>query len=276
MITEKIICICGCSEYSEILKGYYNRRGISDYPFTLLRCKSCRLVRTFPIPEVNYESISRDTQAHLEDEKTWREISKGEIRRVKQYVKVGKLLDIGCNIGLMVKETEKRGFDAIGIDIDEKAVEIARRESCNVNIGVPESMNFLNNEFDVVLMNHVLEHILDVNCTLREVYRVLKPGGLLFLNVPNYAGLIARMMKERWLSLCPDEHVWQFEPNTLLPLLAYRFEIVNIRTSCLEPPSSPNLFRGWIKKLIIYFQLLINKCDELRIIAKKPHHGQKR
>lgn len=73
----------------------------------------------------------------------------------------------------------------------------------------------LPGSFDVVVLNHVFEHVPDASALLAQIAALTAPGAHLFVNVPNYGGWVPRLMKANWGALWPHQHVWQFTPATL-------------------------------------------------------------
>ena len=98
-----------------------------------------------------------------------------------------KILDFGCGSGFLVGELQKRGYDAFGTDVSKEAVEFGRSNNIN-NLSVQDShvLNFPDNSFDLVVALDVIEHIKDDGGAMRELERVLKPGGTVIITVPAY------------------------------------------------------------------------------------------
>jgi SAM-dependent methyltransferase len=100
-----------------------------------------------------------------------------------------RVIDCGCGTGQYVLEFLKQGADAYGVEFDQRKVakcygenpQIAQR----VIVGDIEAMNFPDDSFDVALLNEVLEHVPHEKNALREVFRLLKPGGHLLIFSPN-------------------------------------------------------------------------------------------
>lgn len=109
---------------------------------------------------------------------------------------VKKILDIGCGYGAFVLLCRMRGVDARGIELEGFEIEYAQRRLKNeISQDIPEevyikgtanNLPFENSSFDAVTMWNVLEHIKYYKRTLKETYRVLKPGGDLYVICPNY------------------------------------------------------------------------------------------
>lgn len=108
--------------------------------------------------------------------------------------KGGRLLDVGCGIGTIALELQKRGFDVYGIDLSSVAVEKAKKRGVNAAVcdvdkdGIP----FADGYFDVVWAGDVVEHVFDPVFLLQEMARVLKSDGRLLLTVPNNLNIYAR------------------------------------------------------------------------------------
>lgn len=163
----------------------------------------------------------------------------------------GRVLNIGAHTGNLHPPLEKLGYKVIGIDIDPAAVASARREGRDVRLTDLADAGFPDGSFDVITMIHTLEHLDDPNTVLRECARVLRPGGSLFINVPNRGGLLPRVMKDHWIGWVPPYHVWQFDCRTLEATVRHAapFETVYLRAvGSMEPPSTG--IKGAIKKIV--------------------------
>lgn len=101
--------------------------------------------------------------------------------------KTATILDAGCGEGVMVDELRRRGYTAVGVDRDYASADVIRGDIL--------SLPFENGHFDVVMFLDVIEHLPfeQQPRALRELRRVLKPGGMLILTIPNLAHLYSRM-----------------------------------------------------------------------------------
>ncbi len=102
-----------------------------------------------------------------------------------------RALDVGCQTGAMAIALGERGADVTGVDIAEFLLEAARRRTAGWKIGAEflvargEALPFDDATFDVVTFTDVIEHCDDADACLREVARVLRPGGIAFVLGPN-------------------------------------------------------------------------------------------
>lgn len=116
---------------------------------------------------------------------------------VRQTRPGGPGLDIGCGYGSFVIEARRLGMDMVGIEIEEREVEYARRRLAEERIaGDPATvfrrgdaleLPFEAESFDAVTLWNVLEHVPDATRALSEARRVLRPGGAMYVICPNYA-----------------------------------------------------------------------------------------
>ena len=96
-----------------------------------------------------------------------------------------KVLDIGCGVGMFLQKFQDLGADAYGVDVDEKKVQISKRVTKNVEVAHSEDLPYKKESFDVVLLHEVIEHVDNDSKTIKEAFRVLKPGGNLVIFAPN-------------------------------------------------------------------------------------------
>jgi SAM-dependent methyltransferase len=106
----------------------------------------------------------------------------------------GRILDIGAGRGELLKIAREKGWEAIGIEPSSTFAEYAATYSgAEVRRTPIEDAAFPENYFDAVIMAGVLEHLYQPDVTVREIARVLRPGGTLYVDVPNEAGLYFRV-----------------------------------------------------------------------------------
>ncbi len=93
-----------------------------------------------------------------------------------------KVLDVGCGRCWFVRA---RPENCVGVDSNPIIVDHYRKEGLNVMLGSAYEIPFPDGHFDAVFCNYLLEHLLQPEKAFEEFYRVLKPGGLLYVTVPS-------------------------------------------------------------------------------------------
>jgi SAM-dependent methyltransferase len=160
--------------------------------FQMVRCSSCQFVFLNPRPTT--ESLHHFYQQYLPEEEvsieSWGRMMKPVFHRaadlLEQYRGTGKLLDIGTGFGFFLVEMKKRGWEAGGVEISQKAMDYARGTlGLTVLPGPLEKAGLPDNDFDAVTAFYVVEHLSHPMDFFRECYRILKPGGVLLLRYPH-------------------------------------------------------------------------------------------
>jgi len=117
------------------------------------------------------------------------------------------LLDVGCSNGYMTKIFSENVGRAVGTDIDDKALNYAKENfaSDKLSFKKDDSMNmgFEDNSFDIVTCNQVYEHVPDSKILMKEIYRVLKPGGICYFACSNRLRVIEDHYQLPFLSIIP-------------------------------------------------------------------------
>lgn len=121
----------------------------------------------------------------------------------------GRILDVGCATGRFLTALQKRGWTVSGLELNPEVAQRARQElGLDVRVGTLESAKFSESSFDLVTMWDVLEHVCSPMRTMREVQRILRPGGWFVFRVPNPESLGARLFGARWAGWDQPRHIW--------------------------------------------------------------------
>lgn len=98
----------------------------------------------------------------------------------------GKLLDIGCGKGVFSSFFIQHEWKTYGIDLDSNLIDEALKKGLNaVNYDVSKGLPFKNDFFNCVFAGEIIEHLVDTDFFIKEIYRVLKPGGCVIITTPN-------------------------------------------------------------------------------------------
>lgn len=135
------------------------------------------------------------------------------------YPERGKLIELGCGMGFLLKAFAEDGWDVTGIEPDRGFCEyIEKKQGLKALPTILEDSGIPENSVDVVVFLHVIEHVPDPLATLEAIHRVLKPGGHLVLETPRYDSLMFRLLQHRERSLSCDGHIYFFTTDTLRKL----------------------------------------------------------
>jgi 2-polyprenyl-3-methyl-5-hydroxy-6-metoxy-1,4-benzoquinol methylase len=104
----------------------------------------------------------------------------------------GKVLDIGCNTGSLMHHLKEKGYDVTGVDADPRAVKLAREQGFEVIEGRFEEGMFEDETFDIIVTRSVLDHAIEPSTLLATMENILKPGGMLAVEVPNFGRVLKR------------------------------------------------------------------------------------
>lgn len=196
----------------------------------LVRCLECGLIYQYPPPELTFLKNLYSTQASgyhadliQENQAVLAQLAPDQqhcLELVQQKITTGKLLDIGCSTGLFIERCAKAGFEVTGFETNETAVAYARQRGLNVQTG---SLSvFTDSQFDVITLMDVLEHVPNPLYTLAECWRLLRPGGYLFVHCPNVDSFLAVLTQalfypvtKQWAYSEAPYHIFEFSPHTL-------------------------------------------------------------
>ena len=134
---------------------------------------------------------------------------------------VGRMLDVGCSDGARLRAFADAGWDVHGIDPNPAAIDAARAGGRGTFVaGELTAHRYSDHCFDLVRIDNALEHVLDPHALLGEVRRILKPGGRLYIYVPNGSSLTMRWLGRYSISSWVPFHVALYTPATMTRLLA--------------------------------------------------------
>lgn len=198
--------------------------------FGILRCAGCGLLRTdfrgssedlarYYGPSY-YGSAGRRFLSVLE--RAVRLFRRFRARAVMRAAgRPGRILDLGCGRGFTLAALREMGWECVGTELSEEmAAEARKTAGVQVLLGGPEEFPFPGGSFDAVTAWHSLEHMERPVRTVREVARLLKPGGLLLVEVPDANSLQARVGGGRWFHFDVPRHLYHFTREGLAAILA--------------------------------------------------------
>lgn len=195
--------------------------------YRVVRCEDCGLV--FLNPQPSDEELARiygasyflgsdseaGRQAVSEVKRATAKFYLSEIRRYRGPA-AGRLLEIGCGEGDLLVMAEADGWQVTGLDYSPAACESARQrlKTGSVLCGELQQAQLAAEQFDLCVVSDVLEHVRSPRDFLREIHRLLKPGGTLFVATPSTDSWSARVLRRKWMEF-KAEHLTYFDRQTL-------------------------------------------------------------
>ena len=214
-----------------------------------VKCKNCHLIYMNPIEKVSktneYYFKAKNNHAPTIRE-SYLKTAESQLCLIQKYSNGTSLLDVGCAQGFFLFNASKAGYIAKGIEISQDAAEYAIKEfGLDVEAKPFEELQFPEDHFDVVTLWQVLEHVPYPLTILKEVHRILRPGGLLVVSTPNIEGIPAKILRKRWWDI-KRLHINQFTTKTLTDIL---------RNAGFRNISSVS-YRGFVSLSILFTMVL--------------------
>lgn len=218
--------VCGATEFVPFLtcKDYT----VSQENFNIVSCKACNFKFTNPRPsdsEIGKYYKSESYVSHSDTKKglinrlyhvVRSRTLKHKLNLISSYVSRGTMLDYGCGTGMFLKTCADSGWKSFGFEPDPDA----RRMASDKGLTVVDSKQALEKEmFDMITLWHVLEHVTDLDETLKFFSEHLSEKGKLIIAVPNYTSADAKHYGEFWAGYDVPRHIYHFEIKTISRLL---------------------------------------------------------
>ena len=221
--------LCGKDECEALFEAA-DRLELAREKFRIVRCSSCGLAYLNPRPEESelagyypktywggkqqgIKDLFRRAEERLKENYKLKALNKCGIRS-------GRVLDVGCGRGEFLALLKKRGFQVAGLEFGEEAVRRGREDfGIEITNGTLAGSDFPVNSFDAVTMWHVLEHLPDPQEALVTVRKLLKPGGVLLLALPDFGGFLAGFYRGAWFGIDAPRHLTHFKRDTLSEML---------------------------------------------------------
>jgi 2-polyprenyl-3-methyl-5-hydroxy-6-metoxy-1,4-benzoquinol methylase len=236
--------------------------GSGEKKYSVCYCEVCQLGKTVPSPDDatlhelhstqyyrNGEGVRFATPLEwlVEGMRRWR------IYRLSHVVRTGRALDIGCGSGRFLRALRHSGWEVAGLELNDDTATAARTVH---GLAVETALEvFADESFDLITITHVLEHIRDPHQMLVDCVRLLKPGGVIAVAVPNIDSWQARLTRGGWFHLDLPRHLWHFSETWLSnSLKELGFERIKVRRLDL----AHNVF-GWMQSLLNQMVLRYNR-----------------
>lgn len=270
-----------CGSYS-IHAVYRDRRK------TYFLCEQCGLIQLSYFDEqmIKYsdrayffeEYKEQYGKTYLEDIENLRKFARKRLDIIETIVpEKGKILDIGCAYGAFLKEAQDSGWQPVGIDVSQAAIDYVRETwkipAVCTDFTALQLDGFIPHDNDCIVLWYVIEHFTSLGLVLTRVNQLLRIGGVCAFSTPSASGVSARFNRENFFKNSPDDHwtIWNPQKLTTM-LLRFGFEIRLVRITGHHPERFP-LFHAkpgtLVFKLLMGVSKLFNLGDTFECYAVK-------
>lgn len=226
MIKVNRCLVCESDDTAFILRCKDHLTGGGN--FDIYSCKNCGFTFTADPPGEAYVEQYYDTGDYISHSDTKKGFTnrlfhftrnlmlyrKGNIIRRATGLNTGTLLDIGCGTGYFAAFMKKGEWRVTGVEKDEGARNFAI-EKFGLNVkSESEIGGFQKEMFDCITLWHVLEHFHDPVKYLQDIHRILKPGGVCVIAMPNCSSFDAKYYRQLWAAWDVPRHLWHFAPDS--------------------------------------------------------------
>lgn len=230
-ITYKVCPVCNAPAIGHRLTA--EDYTVSHQPFEIWECDNCHLRFTQHIPDAVSIGAFYQSEAYVSHTDT----KEGIINKLYHFIRKrtlkgklalmrsatglqkGSILDIGAGTGAFANTMQQAGWTVTALEPDEATRQRAK-ELYGLTLQPVESLFQLSTaQFDAITMWHVLEHVHDLHGYVAQLKRLLKPGGRLFIAVPNYTSHDAAVYKQYWAAYDVPRHLYHFSPLSMQQLL---------------------------------------------------------
>ncbi len=218
--------VCG-SEIDQVVfrcKDY----SVSGESFDICVCPSCTYGITMPQPDSSEIGKYYQTEDYVSHSDTKKGIvnrlyhivrkrnTKNKLQTVNQFSLIkGDILDVGCGTGYFLSVCKEDGWNIAGVEPSGVARAIAEKRTGQSLFASLDDLEQTGKRFEIVTLWHVFEHLYDIDASLQQLLRLLKPGGVLLLALPNPASADAKYYKQFWAAYDVPRHLSHFTPQSM-------------------------------------------------------------
>jgi len=218
---QKISCII--CESIDIQTLFASTDYISGSVHVICTCKTCDLAFVNPQPDKNELDKYYPTEYYGKEPFAYEKVdARTRFKFLKGLIvkRTGRMLDVGCGKGLLLKMVKDMGWEVIGTELSAHSANYGKVE-LGIDVRNQElgQLSFDNNSFDLVTLFHSLEHMLNPYATLSIINNIIKEDGLLLVSVPRFNCYYSKLFRANWFHLDAPRHLFHFSDKSLELLL---------------------------------------------------------
>lgn len=247
-----------------VCEGIRTTPAFEKFSLQMWHCRSCDALFTYPLPppaqiegrysrdwfEREYLPSYGIDPHHPSLEHLATRFSQ-ELALVAPFREVGRILDVGAGAGLFLSQAKQRGWEVHGVELSEFGPQYARQHfGIEIQRGTLEQVRLPDQHFDVVMLQDTIEHVPAPLTLMREIHRIVRPGGAVVLSTPNLASLGRKIAGRHWALISPSEHLCLCTPRTLHTLLANSgFDTHELHTTASVSAGLLHEGQGWAYRI---------------------------
>ncbi|TXD49983.1 class I SAM-dependent methyltransferase [Polaribacter sp. IC073] len=196
---------------------------VSGDSFEIMKNEEYEMLVTSPVPaDIENYYKSENYISHTDSKKTFfdkiyqtvkNHTLKQKLSLLNSFETEAKtILDVGAGTGDFLKVCKNNNWQVLGIEPSLDARNIAEKKGIHLN---EKLSDITSQQFDVITLWHVLEHVENLKDTIKTLKSLLKAGGRIVVAVPNYKSCDANFYKEDWAAYDVPRHLWHFSQTSI-------------------------------------------------------------
>lgn len=211
---ETVSCFCGATESIPVVN-----RDRHNFQYSMVLCKRCGILYANPrMTKESYEKFYEEEYRPIygrndgPKEEIFHNglIAGADLKKFLLHFDIlpTRVIDIGCNMGGMLKAFADDGIDVLGIDLGSEHIEYGKSNGVPIRKATIDDLILEGQKSDFIILHHVLEHLLDLPSELDKISKLLTRNGVLYIGLP---GLYVWELS----TLFQNAHTYQFTAETL-------------------------------------------------------------
>ncbi|MCE5250873.1 class I SAM-dependent methyltransferase [bacterium] len=228
---------------------------VSDYEyelshshFAVIQCTRCKLIQLDPMPsqdELIWYYPPEYMNIHGESSVFYKYLLEKNYKMIRKYFRSfipehASIIDVGCASGHFMDYMSRleNGWGFTGVEINETAVKMGKELGRNIIHSRFEDVNLPLKSYDLIILNHLVEHVVQPKLLLTKAWNLLKPYGKLYIETPNTDSMDFRLFGKYWGGFHFPRHTYLFSPGNMTEFLK-DLGFINVKVS------STNHMFGW-------------------------------
>jgi len=168
------------------------------------------------------------------------------LKKLRPYRQNNQLLDVGCFTGNFLLAAREQDWDVEGTEISESAIAYAQAEyGLKIHLGDLTSLDLPENYYDAVTLSDVIEHVSDPLETIQKIHKILRPGGILYMDTPHFFSIPYLAFKQDWNVFFPWHRTYFSVSNMQYALENSGFQVQQIEAIGVLPMHRFNAWRAY-------------------------------